>query len=101
MEGILFIILAVMATLGITLSSYIENYLKKNHTTAWEEIGSPTLFLNNSIRNTHLFGKFVKQQMSGGVDDPFLTKLCKVQYYYKIVYFVYFGALMIMVISNG
>jgi hypothetical protein len=100
MDGILFIILVAMTLLGMALSSFIENYLKKKHTAVWAEIGSPSLFLNNSIRNTHLFGKFVKEQMFGKIDDPFLTRLCKIQYFYKIAYFLYFGVLAVMIVSK-
>ena len=101
MEGIFFIILVAMTLAGLALSSFIENYLKKNHTTVWEEIGCPSLFFCNSTSNNHLFGKFVKEQMSGKIDDPFLTRLCKIQYYYRIVYFVYFGVLVFMIFFNG
>ena len=100
MEGILFIILVVMTIFGIALPSYIQNYLKKYHESTWEEIGSPSLFLNNSIQNNHLFGKFVKQQISRGIEDPFLTKLCKIQHYYKMLYFVYFGVLVVIIVSS-
>lgn len=95
MDGILFVVLVAMTLGGLAFSSFIQRYLKNNHPMTWQDLGSPSLIVNNSLKNNFLFRKFVKEQMSArGINDPVLRKMCKTYYFYTKAYLVLFGIII-------
>jgi hypothetical protein len=53
---ILFFLLVVFVSLGLGLTGLLLHRLKQNHTEKWVALGSPSLFINNSIMtNCRLF----------------------------------------------
>jgi hypothetical protein len=50
------------------------SYLKAHHPATWMALGSPTLFLNNSIRNNWVFLKFLFSREQGGGDPGVVNR---------------------------
>ena len=50
--------------------------LKQDHPDVWTKLGSPTLFLNNSIRNGYLLNKYLRKREYLSLEDERLTRLC-------------------------
>ena len=62
--------LFALLALYFVLVSWLQRRLKKLHPTAYEAMGSPTLFWNNSMRNGWLFAKFLLGSGWRDLDDP-------------------------------
>ena len=62
-ETIILVLLGILCIVGILFSTYLANYLKKNHADVWDALGSPSLFTNNSIKNNWLFIKFLFKRL--------------------------------------
>lgn len=69
-------IFAVLAIVGMILTSRIFSCLEKHHFSAWQKLGSPSLFLNNSASNSWGFMKFVLSEEYCSIADPKLRQLC-------------------------
>lgn len=51
--------------------------LKEEHPEVWRELGSPTLIKNNTFENTATFFRFLRHGKYNEIDDPLLTKRCR------------------------
>lgn len=67
---------AALVIVGMSLTSHILSYLEKHHVSVWLRLGSPTLFLNNSAKNSWGFMQFVLREEYCSIGDPKLSKLC-------------------------
>jgi hypothetical protein len=68
--GVFAISVIYMASVG-----YLMRYLKNAHHETWTSLGSPSLILNNSIRNGFLSLRFLFGSKYRTLNDPKLTKL--------------------------
>lgn len=68
--GILAITIIYMAFFG-----YLLNYLKKVHRKTWIDLGSPSIILNNSIRNGFLSFGFLFGSKYRALNDQKLNKM--------------------------
>ena len=57
--GLLVLVVFAMVPIGFVLVSRVHRILRKRHPETYRELGSPTLFLNNSILNGWLFLRFL------------------------------------------
>ena len=72
-------------------------YLKREHPTAWQNLGSPSLILNNSIKNNWLVMVYLIRQKYRQLDDRFLYALAmRVIALWSV--FLFFFVLMIVCI---
>jgi hypothetical protein len=83
--GIVFLILAFL--LGICLNYSILRLLKKNHPSIWNELGRPSMVLNNSIRNNFNMSKFIKTKEYLKTNDNKLIKIAEALRIFNKVYF--------------
>jgi hypothetical protein len=66
---------AAVALLGLAVGRYLLAYLKRAHPMVWVELGSPSLLLNNSIRNNWLSIKFLWSARHRELHDEKLSRL--------------------------
>jgi len=55
----------------------ILSYLEQHQTAAWEHLGKPTLFMNNSPGNTIKLVRFLYRREYSGLGDAALTLKCE------------------------
>lgn len=55
----LFTTILIMAIIGFITVDYLFKLIKKNYPAKYKELGEPSLFYNNSIKNNLLFFKFI------------------------------------------
>ena len=68
--------------------------LQKKHPEAWKNMGSPTLFMNSSIRSTFQQIRFVHGAISRKLEDGRLSTLCWTIRIFDYAYAVVFLALI-------
>ncbi len=68
--GVLAIAIIYMVSVG-----YLMNYLKNAHRKIWTDLGSPSIILNNSIRNGLLTLGFMFGSKYRNLNDPKLNKI--------------------------
>ena len=83
-------VLFVMAAAGLILISWLFHRLRNRHPSAYESIGSPSLFWNNSVRNNLLFLKFLFSSHAWELDDPQLSRVVLFLRVFLLVYVVLF-----------
>ena len=74
--------------------------LRDDHPTAYSEVGSPTLFLNNSLASSFLMFKFV----FGGeraVNDDRVKNLCRTLRIFFIAYALLLMVPIVALVANG
>lgn len=86
----LFILILILFIFGIFLTHRFIKELKNNHQEVWKSLGSPTMFLNNSIYNNAKFFDFVVRKRYLTTDDQKLIKLGKILRTYSIFYLIIF-----------
>ena len=76
-EVVLFGFLFGVAILAFFLTAKIYKQLEISFANEYEQIGKPTLFLNNSISDTTSFLKFLYSGRWARLSAPKLAALCK------------------------
>ena len=66
---IILFISIVYAPLYFRSMKLVLDYMKDNLPDKWAELGSPTLIMNNSIRNTSSFLNFLLKRHYSDIDD--------------------------------
>jgi len=87
---ILFITFMLYTIGGFFLAHKLLLLLKENHFEKWKELGSPTLVMNNSIKNNLAMWAFIKNKEYLELNDPWLTKMCQSVRIYGIIYLLFF-----------
>lgn len=85
-------ILAIFAA-SYAISAWFLRYLKRAHTQTWEELGSPSAFLNNTIANSWKVSRFVWSGQHKNLADP---KLSLAIYGMRLCYGVVLAAFFIL-----
>jgi hypothetical protein len=83
---ILFAVLAAMVFVWFGLCIWTFRRLEKSHPEKYLEMGRPSLFLRNNVENNWLFMKFMWRSDYKKLNDPPLTRTCKVM---KVCFFIY------------
>ena len=91
----LIIVLAAFAVVIIYLNYQLLTLLRNNHPTKWHELGSPTLILNNSIKNNMAVLKFLKNKDYLELSDQKLAKVSRLLWSMGLIYLF----LLLMVVS--
>ncbi len=91
MFKIWFLVLLVLCLIGIVSAYLILIRLKKEHPKKWSEIGSPTLFYNNSIENNLKVTRFMWRNEYRELNDPYLNRMIASQKILFIIYVVLFA----------
>jgi len=70
-----FVMLFATAAVWLLLIARLFSLLRDRHPAAYEAMGSPSLFWNNSVRNQWLFLKFVMTSRGRNFDDREIVRL--------------------------
>ena len=102
MTKILFLVLVGLFVLGVGINWFTLNYLKKTYPQKWLELGSPSLFWNNSIRNNIRALRFEWSDEHKALKDKFLDKMIRLEKILSMIYFVVFISLILnTIIQSG
>ena len=93
---IIFGILVFTAIFGIVLNYKFLSLLKERHFEKWKELGSPSLGMNNSIKNNVVILAFLKNKEYIKINDSELTKSAKILWNYSIFYLIFFVVVIIL-----
>jgi len=81
---------------GLALTHFFLRRLRTHHMAAWEELGSPTLILNNTISNGLRTCRFIWDGEYRVLDDPVLNTLGTILRLYWIGYGVLFVIVLLV-----
>jgi hypothetical protein len=93
-----FSLLIIVFIIGVILNLAFLNRLKKSHALKWKELGEPTLFYNNSIKNSLGVKKFIRERQDLALGDSRLSLLTMLNKYFGIIYVIYFIAFVALAI---
>jgi hypothetical protein len=93
----------IMVVVWFVLITRLFKQLRDKHPVTYENLGSPSLFYNNSVKNNLLFLRFLCKSEFDFLDDPPLVKMCRFARMYvgsfMILFFIMTG-LILTVIHN-
>ena len=89
----------IMVVVWFTLITRLFNQLRDKHPVTYENLGSPSLFYNNSIRNNFLFLRFLCKNEFESLDDPPLVKMCRFARIYLSSYMILFFIMMGLILT--
>jgi hypothetical protein len=98
---VVFVKLATMVVVWFVLASWLFRRLREQHASTYVEIGSPSLFWNNSMRNNWLFLKFLFGSKWRQLSDLAVSNVCRFMRVFIVVYFLLFLALIALIPSGG
>lgn len=93
-----FILLVCVGVVGLTVYSNLLVYLKRKHREVWESLGSPSLFLNNTIANGFRTQSFLLRRKYATLNDPSLVKKGDRLIFVYYSYFFLFICLLVLVL---
>ena len=96
---ILFVLLLASCVAGLVLHHILLSHLRSRHSQAWEALGRPTLFLNNSITNSLAVLRFLWRRDYLALDDDGFARLAGFLRGYMITYLVLFVLTMALFIT--
>lgn len=90
--------LCLSVLVWFVVASRLFRLLRSDHPNAYEALGSPSLFYNNSIRHSWLGLKFLFSGAYRELDDRRVTKICNFMRVFFVVYTIlFFGPLFWMI----
>jgi len=92
----LIVVLGVLAIVWFREVSKLFAYLRENHPNEYEILGRPSIFLNNSPRNSIAFLHFITSNRSSGIQDSHLQKWCKLLSRLLYTYLAIFMGLIVL-----
>lgn len=99
-EFLPFVIIALFsaAIFGMFLTHKFYAILKEKHNEKWQELGSPSLIKNNSVKTCLAAWSFLRKKEYLKTHDPSLIKLSQVLYSFSIIYIIFFLVVVILFI---
>jgi hypothetical protein len=91
-QNVWFAVLMVAVLIWFVLVSMLYRLLRESHAAVFESLGSPSLFLNNTIKNGLLTLKFLATGSFRELGDRRLTRLGTVMQIYFVAYMIWFLA---------
>jgi hypothetical protein len=98
---ILKISLGVACVAGFVLTHVFLRRLRARHLSTWQELGAPTLILNNTISNSLRTCRFIWDREYRVLDDSVLNTLGTILRLYWIAYIILFIVVVISVPSSS
>ena len=97
MDETIFTLLVIFFVVGVISHGLLLSFLRKNHPEIWNGLGSPTLFINNSVKNNRLVLKFLWRKEYLQVDDTKLHRIASANHYFGIFYITFFIVSIILI----
>lgn len=92
----LFVLLFVIVVCGLFLNHKFLVYLKEKHFNKWEELGSPTLFINNSFKNNLAIWKFLRSKDYEALKDQELIKKSQFLWNYQRISLITYALILFL-----
>jgi hypothetical protein len=89
-SGILFAILAASCIAGLIAMHFFLRYLRLNHSTTWQHLGSPSLVMNNTISNNISVLRWLWKKEYLELEDSRLTRFAQGIIVFQVFYIVLF-----------
>lgn len=99
--GISFAALFLAALVWLVLMSRLYRILRTRHPETYEQLGRPTLFLNNSPQNGIATVRFLLGGHFRQLNDPELLRLGVFMQVFFYAYMVYFVSLVVLMFTSG
>jgi hypothetical protein len=100
----LFGVMLIMVLIWFVLIARLFHRLRDRHPVTYENFGSPSLFHNNSIKNNHLFLRFLCKNEFESLNDQSLLRMCRfARIYlgsYMILFFIMAGLVLTVIHNN-
>jgi nitrate reductase gamma subunit len=90
--------LMLLALGGLLLNRYLYKTLKTNYPDIYKSLGEPSVFLNNSIRNSILVNKFIWKRKYVNLPNKDFKKFCDFLFVYGIGCWMVFAIFFIMMV---
>lgn len=90
----LYLVFVVSTVIYIFKMRILLTYLKENHTKKWEELGRPTLIMNNSIENSLNILRFIWKQED--LNDKKMGGVLKTVKYLLVINLVLFAVIIVL-----
>ena len=101
MHAVLFFALLVAAIVGLAVSQAFLREMRSRHPTVWDELGEPSLWMNNSIQNSLAVLRFLWRKDYEALGDPEFARRAEFLRTYQIAYFIFFGAIIIWFLADS
>ena len=98
--GFLFVLLMVGCVLGLILQFSFLGRLRTRHPQAWEALGCPSLFLNNSIGNSVAVLRFIWTRDYRALGDEQFVRFADFLRMYYAAYAILFALVVAVFITN-
>jgi disulfide bond formation protein DsbB len=92
----LFAILLISCFLGFILMARLHRLLHTRQPNVYESLGSPTLFLNNNIKNGWAMQRFLLGGHFQQVNDPVALRFCRFMRAYTFCYLAFFAGFVVV-----
>jgi hypothetical protein len=89
------VLLLPMLFVGFFLHSRFLTRVRVAHPSVWVELGSPTMFLNNSIKNGLTTQAFLWHRRYRDLSDPQLSRRGDILIAFNVTYIIFFAGLVI------
>ena len=100
-QAVWFTVLFTAILIWFALAARLFRMLREDHGEVYESLGSPSLFLNSSIRNNWLSLRFLVTGHYRELNDGRVTRLCRFMRIFLAAYIVWFvGPVVWMLLSR-
>jgi hypothetical protein len=84
-----------LAIASLVASYRFKSYLKAVHPSLWEELGSPHIIANSSLKNLFAMQRFLKSLPSSDIADPELVRRGRAHVLIGKAYLVSFATVLV------
>jgi len=89
----------IMVVIWFVLIARLFKRLRVKHSVIYENLGSPSLFYNNSMKSNYLFLRFLCKNEFEVLNDPPLVKLCRFARIYLAAYLILFLTMVGLILT--
>jgi len=101
MHVVLFFLLLVAAIVGLAVTQAFLREMRSRHPGLWDELGEPSLWMNNSIHNSLAVLRFLWRKDYQTLGDPEFARRAEFLWTYQIAYLIFFGATIVWVLADS
>lgn len=92
------VVLAASCVIGLVLHHRFLTCLRDKQTSTWNELGRPTLFANNSVKNFLAIRRFLRTLGSSTISDRELIGRGRALLLFGDFYFALFGIVVLSIV---
>ena len=90
----MYVVLGVLCVVGLALHHMVLGRLRTRHLAKWTELGSPSLFTNNTVKNSFSVQRFLRSKEFLSLGDKRLNAMCKLLWRLQLVYLALFTGIL-------